>query len=65
MVQHAEENKNTALETNINKIFENKSLEAEGLITKEDNYSSFLRDIALEVANEQKFVSNNEKKSSV
>lgn len=50
--QHAEENKNTALETNINKIFENiKSLEAEGLITKEDNYSSFLRDIALEVAN--------------
>lgn len=36
----------------IDKILENiKSLENEGLISKSDNYASFLRDIALEVAN--------------
>jgi len=48
----AEEKKNVQLAGQIDKILDNvKILEAEGLITKSDNYASFLRDIALEVAN--------------
>jgi len=39
-------------ESQIDKILENiKTLETEGLISNADNYSGFLRDIALEVAN--------------
>jgi len=41
-----------ALVAQIDKIFDNITiLEKEGLISKNDNYASFLRDIALEVAN--------------
>jgi len=48
----AKEKSNTTLLTQIDKILDNiKTLEAEGLVTKADNYSGFLRDIALEVAN--------------
>merc|ERR1712000_491660 len=50
--KHAKLKKNTALESQIKKIFENlKNLEGEGTVTKDDNYAEFLREIALEVAN--------------
>jgi len=49
---YAKEKNNSQLSGQIDKILENiKSLENEGLISKSDNYASFLRDIALEVAN--------------
>jgi len=48
----AKEKNNTSLSGQIEKILDNiKTLEAENLITKVDNYAGFLRDIALEVAN--------------
>jgi len=48
----AKETNNKALSKNINKVLENiKKLEEAGLVTKEDRYTSFLKDIALEVAN--------------
>jgi Ras GTPase-activating-like protein IQGAP2/3 len=48
----AKDKANTTLTTQIDKILENiKTLESNGLIAKSDNYSGFLRDIALEVAN--------------
>jgi len=50
--KYAKEKGNNSLGSQIEKILENiKTLEAEGLISKLDNYASFLRDIALEVAN--------------
>lgn len=50
----AKDDQKATLEAQIEKILENiKTLEAEGFITKRDNYSSFLKDIALEVANRQ------------
>jgi Ras GTPase-activating-like protein IQGAP2/3 len=50
--QYAKEKNNTQLASQIEKILENlKSLENDGLVSKNDNYASFLRDIALEVAN--------------
>jgi Ras GTPase-activating-like protein IQGAP2/3 len=50
--KHAKLKNNTALEAQIKKILDNlKSLEGEGCVTKDDNYSAFLREIALEVAN--------------
>jgi hypothetical protein len=50
--QWAKDNKKSEVINSLDKILENiKTLEAEGMITKDDNYSSFLRDIALEVAN--------------
>jgi len=48
----AKDKNNTTLVSQIDKILENiKTLETEGLISNADNYSGFLRDIALEVAN--------------
>eukprot|EP01120_Amphizonella_sp_Union-15-10_P005921 TRINITY_DN1822_c0_g2_i1.p1 TRINITY_DN1822_c0_g2~~TRINITY_DN1822_c0_g2_i1.p1 ORF type:complete len:268 (-),score=52.02 TRINITY_DN1822_c0_g2_i1:66-800(-) len=48
----AKETNNKVLSKNINKVLENiKTLEASGKVTKEDRYTSFLKDIALEVAN--------------
>jgi len=48
----AKDKTNATLVSQIDKILDNiKTLEAENLITKVDNYASFLRDIALEVAN--------------
>lgn len=48
----AKEKSNTQLSTQIDRILDNiKSLENEGLLSKTDNYATFLRDIALEVAN--------------
>jgi len=50
--KYAKEKSNSSLASQIDKILENiKTLEAEGFISKQDNYASFLRDIALEVAN--------------
>jgi len=50
--KYAKEKSNNSLGSQIDKILENiKTLEAEGFISKTDNYASFLRDIALEVAN--------------
>jgi len=50
--QYAKEKNNSTLNTQIDKILENlKVLESEGFVSKNDNYASFLRDIALEVAN--------------
>jgi Ras GTPase-activating-like protein IQGAP2/3 len=50
--KYAKDKGNNSLASQIEKILENiKTLEAEGFITKADNYASFLRDIALEVAN--------------
>jgi len=48
----AKDKNNATLVSQIDKILDNiKTLEAENLITKADNYATFLRDIALEVAN--------------
>lgn len=48
--KYAKEKSNSSLASQIDKILENiKTLEAEGFISKQDNYASFLRDIALEV----------------
>jgi len=50
--KYAKEKKDDALEKQIDKILENiKELEKQDLISKSDNYTGFLRDIALEVAN--------------
>lgn len=50
--KHAKLKNNTQLESQIKKILDNlKKLEGEGSVTKDDNYSEFLREIALEVAN--------------
>jgi Ras GTPase-activating-like protein IQGAP2/3 len=50
--KYAKDKGNASLGSQIDKILENiKTLEAEGFISKADNYASFLRDIALEVAN--------------
>jgi hypothetical protein len=50
--QYAKDKSNSQLASQIDKILDNiKVLEQEGLVTKADNYSGFLRDIALEVAN--------------
>jgi len=49
---HGKETNNPTLVSQIDKILENiKTLELDGLVTKTDNYSGFLRDIALEVVN--------------
>jgi len=51
-IKYATETKNPTLSQQINRILENLGqLEREGKISKQDNYESFLRDIALEVAN--------------
>eukprot|EP01117_Protostelium_nocturnum_P020952 TRINITY_DN97_c0_g1_i1.p1 TRINITY_DN97_c0_g1~~TRINITY_DN97_c0_g1_i1.p1 ORF type:complete len:852 (-),score=397.92 TRINITY_DN97_c0_g1_i1:65-2620(-) len=50
--RYAKDKGNASLASQVERILDNiKILEAEGYITKEDNYASFLRDIALEVAN--------------
>jgi len=50
--KYAEETGNKILLGHVTKVFDNlKTLEAEGYVSKEDNYAGFLRDIALEVAN--------------
>jgi len=52
--KYAKDKNDTQLATQIDKIFDNITvLEKDNVITKNDNYSSFLRDIALEVANRQ------------
>eukprot|EP00027_Filamoeba_sp_ATCC50430_P012203 CAMPEP_0168574896 /NCGR_PEP_ID=MMETSP0413-20121227/19350_1 /TAXON_ID=136452 /ORGANISM="Filamoeba nolandi, Strain NC-AS-23-1" /LENGTH=918 /DNA_ID=CAMNT_0008608319 /DNA_START=71 /DNA_END=2824 /DNA_ORIENTATION=+ len=51
---YAKEKSNSALVNQIDKVLENiKTLEGEGLISKNDNHAAFLKDIALEVANRQ------------
>jgi len=51
-IKYATETKNQTLSEQINRILENLGkLERDGKISKSDNYESFLRDIALEVAN--------------
>eukprot|EP01117_Protostelium_nocturnum_P002977 TRINITY_DN13906_c0_g1_i1.p1 TRINITY_DN13906_c0_g1~~TRINITY_DN13906_c0_g1_i1.p1 ORF type:complete len:845 (-),score=237.82 TRINITY_DN13906_c0_g1_i1:97-2631(-) len=50
--KYAKDKGNKTLSSQIDKILENiKTLEVEQFISKADNYASFLRDIALEVAN--------------
>lgn len=50
--KYARDKGNTQLITTIDKILDNiKQLETDGIISKKDDYSEFLRDIALEVAN--------------
>jgi hypothetical protein len=51
---HADKTGNSPLHVTITKTLENlKKLEEKGLITSSDNYASFLREVALEVANRQ------------
>jgi len=51
-IKHATENNNRDLSAKINQVLENLGkLEKEELVTKEDNYESFIHDVALEVAN--------------
>eukprot|EP01094_Clydonella_sp_ATCC50884_P007638 TRINITY_DN1685_c0_g1_i1.p1 TRINITY_DN1685_c0_g1~~TRINITY_DN1685_c0_g1_i1.p1 ORF type:complete len:877 (+),score=470.13 TRINITY_DN1685_c0_g1_i1:156-2786(+) len=51
-IKHATETNNMTLSNQINKILENMGkLERENLVTKDDNYESFVHDVALEVAN--------------
>jgi len=51
-IKTASENNDKALSDKINKILENLGrLEKEDVVTKEDNYESFVHDVALEVAN--------------
>merc|ERR1712188_158579 len=51
-IKHATETNNMSLSNQINKILENMGkLEKENLVTKDDNYESFVHDVALEVAN--------------
>lgn len=51
---HADKTGNSPLHVTITKTLENlKKLEEKGLITAADNYASFLREVALEVANRQ------------
>jgi Ras GTPase-activating-like protein IQGAP2/3 len=50
--EFAKESDNKQLSKNINKIMDNlKVLEEKGLVSKEDRYTSFLKDVALEVIN--------------
>jgi len=52
--KYAKDKNDTQLSSQIDKIFDNiTTLEKDNVVTKNDNYSSFLRDIALEVANRQ------------
>jgi len=51
-INFASETSNRVLSGQINRVLENiQKLETFGLVTKNDNYESFVRDIALEVAN--------------
>lgn len=51
-IKHATETKNKTLQTQINKILENLGrLENAEMVSKEDDYESFVHDVALEVAN--------------
>jgi len=51
-IKHATENNNKDLSTKINQVLENLGkLEKEEVVSKEDNYESFIHDVALEVAN--------------
>jgi len=51
-IKHATDTNNKNLSLQINKILENMGkLEKEELLSKEDNYESFVHDVALEVAN--------------
>jgi len=51
-IKFATETNNKQLSSQINKILENMGkLERDGLVTKDDNYESFVHDVALEVAN--------------
>jgi hypothetical protein len=51
-IKHATENNNRELSDKINRVLENLGrLEREELVSKEDNYESFIYDVALEVAN--------------
>jgi len=51
-IKHSTENNNKELSTKINQVLENLGkLEKEEVVSKEDNYESFIHDVALEVAN--------------
>jgi len=51
-IKHATENNNRDLSDKINRVLENLGkLEKEEVVSKEDNYESFIHDVALEVAN--------------
>jgi len=51
-IKHATETNNAQLKSQIKKILENLGkLESADMVTKEDNYESFVHDVALEVAN--------------
>jgi len=51
-IKHATENNNRDLSNKINQVLENLGkLEKEDVVSKEDNYESFIHDVALEVAN--------------
>jgi len=53
-LKYADNTKNTALNATIVKVQDNlKKLEERGLVSASDNYASFLRAVALEVANRQ------------
>jgi len=51
-IKHATDTNNRELSDKINRVLENLGkLEKEELVSKEDNYESFIHDVALEVAN--------------
>eukprot|EP00008_Paramoeba_atlantica_P012607 CAMPEP_0201488422 /NCGR_PEP_ID=MMETSP0151_2-20130828/18137_1 /ASSEMBLY_ACC=CAM_ASM_000257 /TAXON_ID=200890 /ORGANISM="Paramoeba atlantica, Strain 621/1 / CCAP 1560/9" /LENGTH=834 /DNA_ID=CAMNT_0047873709 /DNA_START=70 /DNA_END=2574 /DNA_ORIENTATION=+ len=51
-IRFAQENRNQELNSQINQILENMNLLAkEGVLTKEDNYESFLQDVAQDIIN--------------
>eukprot|EP01098_Paradermamoeba_levis_P003689 TRINITY_DN1650_c0_g1_i4.p1 TRINITY_DN1650_c0_g1~~TRINITY_DN1650_c0_g1_i4.p1 ORF type:complete len:515 (+),score=188.55 TRINITY_DN1650_c0_g1_i4:165-1547(+) len=51
-IKFATDNHNKQLSNQINQVLENiQKLEADGLLSKNDNYESFVHDVALEVAN--------------
>lgn len=64
-LKHAAATKNNELSGQINKILENiAKLEEYGLVTKEDNYESFVHAVALEVANRAAIRENQRKEIS-
>jgi len=64
-IKHAAATNNRELSAQINKILENiAKLEEYGLVTKEDNYESFVHAVALEVANRAAIRENQRKEIS-
>lgn len=64
-IKHAAATNNKELSNQINKILENISkLEEYGMVTKDDNYESFVHAVALEVANRAQVEENARKREA-